>query len=105
MTESGNFPAYTKSLLQIKVPVSVTLASRRQPVQQILEIGMGTLIQFERPCEQLLELRVGEENIALGEAVRVGDKFGLRIVSMLLPEERFKPVTPKTGETRNKARG
>jgi hypothetical protein len=46
----------------------------------------------------MLELDAAELPIGLGEAVKVGDKFGLRITSMLLPEERFLPVRPrKTG--------
>ena len=40
----------------------------------------------------MLELGVGDRPVALGEAVKVGDKFGLRITSIALPEERFKPV-------------
>ena len=91
----GELPEYTRSLLHIRVPVLVTLAQNRQPLGRILELGPGSIIQFEKSCEEMLELSVGEHRIASGEAVKVGDKFGLRITSVILPEERFRAVTPK----------
>jgi flagellar motor switch protein FliN/FliY len=33
--------------------------------------------------------------VAVGEAVKVGEKFGLRITSMVLPEEKFEPIQGK----------
>jgi len=88
----NDLPNFSRSLLQIKLPVVVTLARKRQPVGQILKLGPGSILQFDKSCEETLELEVGERPIATGEAIKVGDKFGLRIHSMILPEERFTPV-------------
>jgi flagellar motor switch/type III secretory pathway protein FliN len=88
-------PPYTRSLLHIQVPVVVTLAKKRQALGRIVELGPGSIIQFEKSCEELLELSVGDRPIASGEAVKVGDKFGLRILSITLPGERFHPVKRK----------
>ena len=82
-------PNYAKSLLKVRVPVTVTLASAKYPVGQILELGPGSIIQFNKSCEDNLTLEVGNRAIAAGEAVKVGDKFGLWITSMTLPDERF----------------
>jgi flagellar motor switch/type III secretory pathway protein FliN len=87
-----DLPPYTRSLLKIRVPLSVTLAAKKQPVGQILEIGPGSIIQFEKSCEEMLDLNVSNLAIARGEAVKVGEKFGLRVTSLILPGERFKPV-------------
>jgi flagellar motor switch protein FliN len=92
---SGDLPPYTRSLLRIKVPVIVSLAEKRQKLSRIIELGPGSIIQFEKSCEEMLELEVGNRAVASGEAVKVGDKFGLRITAMVLPEERFAPVTGK----------
>ena len=88
-------PPYTRSLLHIQVPVVVTLARKRQALGRIVELGPGSIIQFENSCEDLLELSVGDRPIASGEAVKVGDKFGLRILSITLPGERFRAVKRK----------
>jgi flagellar motor switch/type III secretory pathway protein FliN len=89
---SSDLPPYTRSLLRIRVPVVVTLAEKKQKLSRIVELGPGAIIQFDKSCEEMLELGVGDRPVALGEAVKVGDKFGLRITSIALPEERFKPV-------------
>ena len=90
----GGMPSYTRSLLKIRVPVSVTLASKKQPTREILELATGSIIKFEKSCNELLELAVGDQIIADGEVVKVGDKFGLRINEMVLPGEKFESVQP-----------
>lgn len=90
---SGDLPPYTRSLLRIKVPVVVTLAEKRQKLSRIVELGPGSIIQFDKSCEEMLDLEVGNQAVASGEAVKVGDKFGLRITAIVMPEERFSPVT------------
>lgn len=87
-----NLPPYTRSILRIQVPVVVTLARKRQPLSRIVELGPGSIIHFAKSCDQMLELEVAGHGIAAGEAVKVGDKFGLRISAMILPKERFQPV-------------
>ncbi len=91
-TSLRDLPIYSRSLLRVKVPVVVTLAKKRQPVSRIVELGPGCIIQFDKSCEEMLDLCLGDRMVANGEAVKVGDKFGLRITNMVLPEERFHPV-------------
>jgi flagellar motor switch/type III secretory pathway protein FliN len=91
----GDLPPFTRSLLHIRVPVVVTLAEKRQPLGRIIELGPGSIIQFEKSCEEMLQLSVADHAIACGEAVKVGDKFGLRITSITPPQERFHAVRPK----------
>lgn len=90
----GELPPYANSLLRIEVPVVVTLATSTQTVRQILELGPGSIITFEKSCEEMLDLYAGGHHIAVGEAVKVGDKFGLRLTSFNMPAERFKTLRP-----------
>jgi len=85
-------PPYARSLLKIRVPVAVRLASKRQTIRQILQLSPGTIINFDKSCDQMLELSAGGCTIATGEAVKVGDKFGLRIHAITRPHERFRKV-------------
>jgi flagellar motor switch/type III secretory pathway protein FliN len=85
----SNLPPYTQSLFKIRVPVSVNLASHKQSVQEIIELVPGSIIRFDKSCDEMLELVVGDQPIAEGEVVKVGDKFGLRVENMILPQERF----------------
>jgi flagellar motor switch/type III secretory pathway protein FliN len=96
-----DLPHYARSLLRIKVPVIVTLARKRQPLGQILDLGPGSIIQFEKSCEEMLDLDVGGHPVATGEAVKVGDKFGLRLSSIVLPSERFRKVTGRPHDSKS----
>ena len=87
-----SLPPYTRSLLRIRVPVMVTLASKRQPLSRIVELVPGSIIQFNKSCDDMLDLEVAGHTVAKGECVKVGDKFGLRLTSITLPPERFARV-------------
>ena len=78
-TELERLPTYARGLLQIRVPIQVTLASQRKSVQEIVELGPGSIVKFDKTCGEPLELCIGSRTIAEGEVVKVGDKFGLRI--------------------------
>jgi flagellar motor switch protein FliN/FliY len=97
--EIAKLPAYTRSLLRVPVPVVVTLAAAPHAVQKVLEIGPGALLLFKKPCDEPLSLSVGDHEIAVGEAVKVGEKFGLRITSMVLPDERFERLAGRTPQS------
>ena len=85
-------PTYSRSLLKIEVPVAVKLVETRQPVSRVLDLALGTILQLDKSCEETLSLEVGDQEIARGEVVKVGDRFGLRITSITLPQERFIPL-------------
>jgi flagellar motor switch protein FliN len=89
-------PPYSRSLLRIQVPLVVTLASTRHPVSRVLDLAPGTILHFGKSCDEPLTLSVGGCDIAVGETVKVGEKFGLRIMSMTMPEEKFEQVAPRS---------
>jgi len=73
------------NLLQIKLPVTVTLARKREKMGKVLELRPGSIIRFDKPCEEVLELDVGDRLVATGEAVELGENLGFRIDRMALP--------------------
>ena len=93
-----NLPPYARSLLRISVPVMVTLATTRLSLKRILQLGPGSIVPLEKSCEDPLTLQVGNHDLAVGEAVKVGDKFGLRINSMVMPQEKFLAIRGKRTE-------
>jgi flagellar motor switch protein FliN/FliY len=94
----GQLPHYSRSLLKIRIPVSVHLASKRETVQEIVELVPGAIIKFDKGCDSLLQMVIGGQAIAEGEAVKVGDKFGFRVTGMMMPREHFVPARrPRAG--------
>jgi flagellar motor switch/type III secretory pathway protein FliN len=85
-------PKFTRSLLKIRVSVLVILAAKRTPLNRVVDLGPGSIIHFEKSCEEMLTLEVGGQSIAEGEPVKVGDKFGIRLTSVVIPPEQFKPI-------------
>ncbi len=85
----NELPSYSRSLLKINVPVRVVLAQKKESVQDVVELAAGTIIKFSKSCEESLHLYVGDQQVAEGEAVKVGDKFGFRVTGMTLPDEHF----------------
>lgn len=67
-------------ILQINVPLMVVLAQRKMHVREILNICIGSIIEFDKPSDQELELLVNNRSIAFGHAVKVGENFGLKIM-------------------------
>jgi flagellar motor switch protein FliN/FliY len=88
----SQLPGYARSLLRIDVPVSVRLASKKESVQEIIELAPGSIIKFDKACDQPLHLYVGDQEVAAGEAVKIGDCFGFRLSQLLMPKEHFHPV-------------
>ncbi len=88
-----NLPsAYSRSLLKVQVPVTVTLAAKKQSIGKIIELVPGSIIAFDKSCDEMLELEVSGHPIAEGECVKVGDKFGLRVTSLILPDEQLQSL-------------
>jgi len=85
----SQLPSFSRSLLQIEVPIRVILASKKMKVNDIVNVEVGTIIQFDKSCEDTLDVEIGRQKIAEGEAVKIGDKFGLRVTSITMPEERY----------------
>ena len=69
-------------LQNVPVRVVVTLAEKRIEVGQLVGISPGTLIAFSKPCEDLLDLYVNNQRFCRGEAVKIGEKFGLKVTEM-----------------------
>jgi flagellar motor switch/type III secretory pathway protein FliN len=96
----ARLPGYSRSLLRIEVPVVVTLAKTQLPVSHVLDIGPGTIVHFDKTYDSPLTLSIGQCEVAVGDAVKIGDKFGLRITSMVMPQEKFEALKPPATQRR-----
>ncbi len=71
--------AGVERILGLPVPVIVLLAERDMTVDLIVEIRVGTIIEFDAPFDSELTLQVANRTIGCGQGVKVGENFGLRI--------------------------
>ncbi|MBX9654771.1 FliM/FliN family flagellar motor C-terminal domain-containing protein [bacterium] len=82
-------------LLRTQVPVIVTLAQKHENAGKLLQLGPGSIIEFSQSCEEPLQFSVNNLPIGIGEAVKIGDHFGLKVISIVPPEERLERLGGK----------
>ena len=58
------------------------LAEKTLRMGQVLSLRPGDVMEFPRRPDEPLELRVSGRTVAEGSAVKIGDRFGLKISSM-----------------------
>src|SRR5438874_2498425 len=75
-------------LLNLSVPIVVRLAEKKIELGQLVNIAPGGIISFEKSCEDLLDLYVNNRLYCRGEAVKIGEKFGLKINEVGSVQER-----------------
>jgi flagellar motor switch protein FliN len=69
-------------ILAIKVPLIVKIAEKRMRIGEILKLSLGSVVQFEKDAYQHVDLMVNNSTIGLGQPVKVGEKFGLKITQI-----------------------
>ena len=72
-------PGELTRILRLEVPVIVKLAERKLMMSEVMRLGVGAIIEFSKSSEEPLELMINNKTIGAGEAVKVGENFGLRI--------------------------
>ncbi len=78
---------YRNGVLKITTDVSVTLARQNVSLQKVLGLVPGSMLIFDKHYVEPLTLEANGLPIATGETVKVGDKFGIRILQMIEPME------------------
>jgi len=69
-------------ILHMHVPVIVRLAERKLTLAEVMRLGAGAIIEFSKASDEPLELLINNKVIGVGEAVKVGENFGLRITQI-----------------------
>ncbi len=75
-------------LNRLSVPIIVKLAEKKIEMGQLLGIGPGAIITFEKSCEDLLDLYVNNHLFCRGEAVKIGEKFGIKVCEVGSKQDR-----------------
>ena len=76
---ASDAPEEVRRLLRLRVPVITQLASRQMPIGTIRKLSIGTILEFDKCIDQPLRLLVNNKCVGKGDAVRVGERFGLLI--------------------------
>lgn len=86
--EAGNL----NMLMDIPVTVSMELGRTRLSIKDLLSLNAGAVIELQRLASEPMEILVNGTLVAHGEAVRVGERYGVRLTSVVNAGERIKQV-------------
>ncbi|AQS11723.1 flagellar motor switch protein FliN [Clostridium saccharobutylicum] len=79
-------------ILDVPLDISVVLGRTKKSIQEILNLGTGSLIELDKLAEEPVEILVNGKQIALGEVVVIDENFGVRITNIVSGAERIKTL-------------
>jgi len=77
------------TILKLKVPLLVMVGECRLSVEDVLALGPGAILELERPADSDLSLLVNNKPIGTGQAVKVGENFGVKITHVDSAHDRI----------------
>ena len=85
-------PPNLDMILDINLVVTARLGRVELPIQEILSLGPGSIIEVGHLVDDPVELLVNNKLIARGDVVVVDEKFGLRITEIVSTRERIQSL-------------
>lgn len=79
-------------LLDIPLEVTVELGRTRRLIKDVLELGVGSVIELEKLAGEPVDVLVNGKLVARGEVVVIDENFGVRITDIITPAERVKQL-------------
>ena len=76
-------------LLDIPLEVTVEIGRAKVALRDLLALCPGSVVELSKLAHEPFEVLVNGKPIARGEAVMVGDKFGVRLTDVISPSERI----------------
>jgi flagellar motor switch protein FliN len=79
-------------LMDVKLPVSIELGRTMMAIADILALGGGSIVELDKLAGEPVDLLVNNKIIAQGEVVVVDENFGIRVTTLVSPQERIKSL-------------
>ena len=90
--EANGEPASLDLILDIPLTVTVELGRSKMLINDLLQLGQGSVIELTKLVGEPLEVLVNNKLVARGEVVVVNEKFGVRLTDIVTPMERVKSL-------------
>jgi flagellar motor switch protein FliN len=79
--QNGEVPM--KMLMELTLPIAIELGRTTMSVQDILQLGRGSVVQLDRLAGEPIDIYVSDKRFAEGEVVVLGENFGVRVTRIL----------------------
>lgn len=74
-------------VLDIPIEITAILGRTKMSLNEILELGRGSLIELDTLENQEVEILVNGKKVAYGQVVISNKNFGIKITEVLEPED------------------
>lgn len=79
-------------VLDIPVRLSMEVGGTNLSIRKLLQLSKGSIVELSRAAGEPLDVLVNGTLIATGEVVVVNEKFGVRLLDVISPEQRIQSI-------------
>ena len=69
--------------MDVPVKLTVELGSGLLPMREVLQLGVGSVVQLDKIADEPVQLSVNRKLVARGEVVVVENRFGIKITELV----------------------
>jgi len=80
-------------ILDIPVTITVELGRTSMLIKDLLQLGQGSVVELSKMAGEPMEILVNDQLVARGEVVVSNDRFGVRLIDIVSPQERIEGLT------------
>lgn len=77
-------------LYDLQLPVSIELGRTNMLIREILRLGRGSVIEFDKLVSEPVDVLINGKKVAEGEVVVIDKHFGIRITTLVDPADRIR---------------
>lgn len=75
-------------LMDIPVKVVVELGKASVELGELLRMGMGSVLELEKPSDEPLDVHINGKLIGRGEVIVINNRFGIKLTEVAPASER-----------------
>ena len=79
-------------VLDIPVRLSMEVGSTKISIRKLLQLNKGSIVELTRTAGEPLDVLANGTLVAQGEVVVVNDKYGVRLLDVISPEQRIASI-------------
>jgi flagellar motor switch protein FliN len=79
-------------LYDLQLPVSIELGRTNMLIRNILRLGRGSVIEFDKLVSEPVDVLINGKKVAEGEVVVIDKHFGIRITTLVDPSDRLRSI-------------
>ena len=79
-------------ILDVEVPITVRFGATQMLLDEVLKLGQGSQIRFDKMVDDPVELFVNKKLLATGEVVVVDGHYAIRITEIISRADRIQSL-------------